>query len=214
MSEIYALIQARMSSKRLPGKVLKKIENKTLIEHITKKLSSIKEINKIIVITSRDISDNKIVEHCRAKKIIFFRGNLHNVYKRFYDAIKHYNIKSLIRITCDSPMISNNLIKKGLNIFKKNKYDIVTNTLIKSYPKGQSFEIIKASIISKNFKFINSKKEREHLTYYFYKNRNKFKIYNKKNPNKLKYKNLSVDTQEDFNFLSKNFKKLSKIEFK
>lgn len=202
-----------MSSKRLPGKVLMKINGKTIIDHIVLKLKKIKNLNKVIIVTSIDKTDNVIDEYCKKKNIEVFRGDLDNVYKRYYDAIKYYDINSILRITCDSPLISEDMVNDGINIFKKNQFDIVSNTLLRSYPKGQSFEIFKSSIILNNFKNIKIQSEKEHLTGFFYKNKNKFKIFNKLNKEKIISKNLSIDTKKDFKFISDNFNKLSKIKY-
>ena len=202
-----------MSSKRLPGKVLMKINGKTIIDHIVLKLKKIKNLNKVIIVTSIDKTDDVIDEYCKKKNIEVFRGDLDNVYKRYYDAIKYYDINSILRITCDSPLISEDMVNDGINIFKKNQFDIVSNTLLRSYPKGQSFEIFKSSIILNNFKNIKIQSEKEHLTGFFYKNKNKFKIFNKLNKEKIISKNLSIDTKKDFKFISDNFNKLSKIKY-
>lgn len=202
-----------MSSKRLPGKVLMKINGKTIIGHIVLKLKKIRNLNKVIIVTSIDKTDDVIDEYCKKKNIEVFRGDLDNVYKRYYDAIKYYDINSILRITCDSPLISEDMVNDGINIFKKNQFDIVSNTLLRSYPKGQSFEIFKSSIILNNFKNIKIQSEKEHLTGFFYKNKNKFKIFNKLNKEKIISKNLSIDTMKDFKFISDNFNKLSKIKY-
>jgi len=213
MKRVFAFIQARMSSKRLPGKVLMKINGKTIIGHIVLKLKKIRNLNKVIIVTSIDKTDDVIDEYCKKKNIEVFRGDLDNVYKRYYDAIKYYDINSILRITCDSPLISEDMVNDGINIFKKNQFDIVSNTLLRSYPKGQSFEIFKSSIILNNFKNIKIQSEKEHLTGFFYKNKNKFKIFNKLNKEKIISKNLSIDTMKDFKFISDNFNKLSKIKY-
>ena len=75
----YIFVQARLSSKRLPGKVLFKLKNKTVLDHIISNLRKLKYKKKIIVLTSKNKSDDRIVNHCKKKKILFFRGNLKNV---------------------------------------------------------------------------------------------------------------------------------------
>lgn len=194
----YIFVQARLSSKRLPGKVLFKLKNKTVLDHIISNLRKLKYKKKIIVLTSKNKSDDRIVNHCKKKKILFFRGNLNNVYKRYADAIKKFNNKSFIRINGDSPLIQIGIIEKAIKIFKKNKYDIVTNCQKRTFPKGQSVEIIKSNIFLDNYKLIKSKEHKEHIFLYFYSNKNKFKIYNITKKKNSKNVNQSIDTFEDY----------------
>ena len=158
----YIFIQARMNSKRLPGKSLIKINNKPLLKHIFDRLSVFGK-KKIIILTSTNKQDNEIEKFCLKNKIKFFRGNLRNVYQRYYDALKKYKCNSFVRITGDSIFVDKKIIKKVINKFKYNNYDIVTNTLYKTYPIGLSVEMIKSSIFLKNEKHIKKLFNKEHI---------------------------------------------------
>lgn len=198
------IIQARTSSRRLPKKVLKKIYNKSILERVVNRIKKSKEIKKIIVATSTLSNDDNIIRFCKKNKILYYRSNLNNVFLRFFETIKFYNVKNFVRITADSPLIDPKIIDKAVKLFKKNKVEIATNTLIRSYPKGQSVEVINSKIILNNLKNISkSKNYREHITSYFYNNKNKFKIYNFKLKKNLSSINLSIDTQYDFDFVKK-----------
>ena len=173
------ILQARTNSKRLPKKVMKKIFNKSILERVINRLKKSKEIKKIIVATSNSTQDDLIATFCKKKKIFFYRSNLNNVYLRYYKLINAQKIDSFVRITADSPLIDPKIIDKSIKIFKKNKFDIVTNTLKRSYPKGQSVEVVNSKIILKNLKTVSNNKDNlEHITSYFYRNKNRFKIMN------------------------------------
>ena len=131
------------------------------------------------------------------------------------DVIEKYKMKSFIRISADSPLIDSKIIDNIIKIFSSNKYDIVTNVFPRSFPKGLSVEAIKTKVFFKNFKNIQKKKEfREHVSMYFYKNSNNFKIYNLKNNKNLSHVNLSVDNINDLNFIRYIFrKKLNKLKW-
>ena len=116
---MFCIIQARYSSKRLPGKVLKKIGGITILERVYNQVKKSKKITKIIIATSKHPTDKNIVKFCNEKKISYFCGPLNNVYKRFYLIIKNQNCKSFVRISADSPFIDPKLIDKGINLFKK-----------------------------------------------------------------------------------------------
>ena len=133
------IIQARMSSRRLPGKVLMKIQGKTLIERVVEGVSRSKYVTKIIVATSKHKTDLPLRKLCLKKKINYYAGSLHNVASRFYEISKNLNVKSFVRICADSPFIDPNLIDKCLIKFNSKNYDIVTNLLPRTFessPKG------------------------------------------------------------------------------
>lgn len=204
-----ALIQSRLNSKRLKGKALIDIYGHTLIEHVYFRVKKSKFISKIIVCISNRKTDNKLARFLKSKKILFFRGDLNNVTKRLLDAAKKNKSKYFIRISGDSPLINSKILDDLIVLFKKNKnkQDLVTNVFPRTFPSGQSGEIIKVKLLEKNIIFFKSC-EKEHVTKYFYKNSDQFKIKNMINNKKI-YKNkkkLSVDTNSDLNFLKKKYR--------
>ena len=189
------IIQARCGSKRLRRKIFKKIKNIRIIDMVINKVKKSKKISDIIIVTSKYKVDDDIETYCKNKKIKIFRGSLNNVASRFFEVSKIYNLKKVIRVSCDSPFINHKIIDKGITLSKKSNYDIITNVFPRTFPKGLSFEIIKTSLIKKYIGLF-SKKEKEHVTTYFYKNYKNFKIYNfyaKKNFSDI---NLCVDTRK------------------
>jgi spore coat polysaccharide biosynthesis protein SpsF (cytidylyltransferase family) len=195
---LLCIIQARYSSKRLPGKVLKKILNRTVLERVINQVNNSKKISKIIVATSNHKTDKKIINFCNKKKINCLSGPLNNVFKRFYSIIIHEHCKSFVRISADSPLLDSSLIDSAVTLFKSNKYDIVTNVFPRTFPKGFSVEVIKARIILDYLIKIKKKRHQEHLTNFFYDNFRNFKIknfYNKINNSNI---NLSIDNLNDF----------------
>tara|TARA_B100000941_G_C28489734_1_gene547168 strand:+ start:841 stop:1500 length:660 start_codon:yes stop_codon:yes gene_type:complete len=204
-------VQARMSSKRLPGKTMKMINGRPLISFVIYRLKRSKLISKIVILTSENKTDDKIVNFCKKNNIKYFRSELNNVYIRFLKAINLFKNKSFVRVTADSPNIDPKLIDKLILKFKNNNYDIVTNCKEKTFPKGQSIEIVNSNIFKKTLKFLNKKEYFEHVTTYFYKNKKKFKIYCVKNKKKYRKKNLSVDNIKDFNRFSNFLKRKNNI---
>jgi len=190
------LIQARYNSKRLPGKVIKKLSKKEVLLHVYENCKKSK-IKKIIILTSRNKSDDVVVDFCKRNKINYFRGSLKNVYLRYLLAIKKLNIDNFVRITGDSPMINYKLINMVLNKFNKKYCDIVTNVFPRSFPIGQSVEMISGKTFIKNYKYVKMD-EKEHITKYFYNNFKKFKIVNIKSNKNYSKKNLSINTYNDY----------------
>ena len=117
---------------------------KFLIERVKRS----KYKNRIIVATSSNNSDNSIEKFCKNEKINCFRGNLTNVTKRYSNLIQDYNLKSFVRICADSPLIDPKIIDKAIELFKnKDDYDLVTNKFPRSYPIGQTVEVLKLKLI-------------------------------------------------------------------
>ncbi len=191
------VIQARYSSKRLFGKVLRKISGTTVLERVINQVKKSRKISKIIIATSKHKTDKKIINFCNKNKINFISGPLNNVFKRFYSIIIREKCKSFVRISADSPLLDYSLIDKAVTIFNNHRYDIVTNVFPRTFPKGFSVEVIKSKIILDFLRKIKKKKHQEHLTSFFYDNYKKFKIknfYNKINCSNI---NLSIDNLSD-----------------
>jgi spore coat polysaccharide biosynthesis protein SpsF len=201
-------VQARYSSKRLRGKVLKKFGKSTLLEIIVKRLKKSKKINKIVVLTSNSKEDKKIINLCKKNKIDYFSGSLNNVFLRFKLAIKKYTPKKVIRICADSPLIDWRLIDKMINLSKNFvTYDIISNVKIRTFPKGQSVEILKSEIFNISNNLLNAD-QREHVTKFFY-DKKKYKIYNYKSEKMYNKYNLCVDNYNDYLLISKLINKKS-----
>ena len=136
----------------------------------------------------------------KKKKINFYKGNLNNVALRLVDAAKKNNAKFFLRVNADSPLIDYKLINKAIKIHKKNiSLDLITNVFPRTFPSGQSIEIIRTEVLAQNIKFM-SKDEKEHVSKYFYKNNTKFSIKNFKCSPNYKYKHLkkmTIDYKSD-----------------
>lgn len=208
--KITAIIQARMSSKRLSGKVLLEINNKPLVEYLIDRIKQSRTVNRIIIATSTDKSDLPIANYCKQKKIECFRGPLANVAERFKAVIEHYRIPFFLRICADSPLSDPVLIDNGVKNFSDGDYDIVTNTFKRTFPRGVSFEILRSELFLSHYPFMKGQDELEHVTAYFYKNFNKFRICNvdTEGPD-YSWINLSVDTRDDFNLIKSIMKKIN-----
>ena len=127
-----ALIQARMGSTRLPGKVLKKIKGRSLIEIMLNRLEKSKMIDKIIVASSIENNNDNLEQHVKDLGYYCYRGSENDVLDRFYKAIKNDRCDYVIRLTADCPLIDPHIVDKVVEKFFSGKYDYATNTLMKS----------------------------------------------------------------------------------
>lgn len=195
---LMVFIQARLNSTRCPGKVLRELNNTPLLRHV---VDSVKRVGcKYAVLTSDMGTDLEIAQFCTQNSISCFRGNLDNVAKRFLDAGKYFNVDAFMRISADSPFIDWKLMSSGLKVFEESKPDMLTNVMPRSYPKGQSIEILSYDLFRREYRNFCEEGDFEHVTKYFYRNADNFRIINLLQPDNIDYSNiqLSVDTEDDF----------------
>lgn len=192
------IIQARLSSKRLPSKVLLKINNKHILDYQLDRISHSNHENRIIIATSTKKEDDEIEFFCKKRKLICFRGDLNNVAKRIADLVKKYDIDSFVRLSADSPLIDPRIIDKAINLYLNNKFDLVTNKFPRSFPIGQTVEVINSNTFLKSFDLIKTKEYKEHVTLHLYKYFSLFKIKNFSNKTDYSKHTHAIDTQKNF----------------
>jgi glutamate-1-semialdehyde 2,1-aminomutase len=193
-----AFIQARIDSKRLPKKVLYKIQKETIIEIIHKRLKKSKYISKIIFIIPNDKKNLILEKKLKYLRYEYFKGSNLNVLKRYYDAAKYYGSENLIRITSDCPLIDSTIIDKMILVFKKNNLDYLSNNNPPSFPHGLDVEIIRFDSLKNAYMNAKSLRDKEHVTYYITRNKKKFKIKNYKNKKNFSKIRVTLDYIDDF----------------
>lgn len=144
-----AIIQARMGSTRLPGKIMEKILGKSIIELIVGRLRQTKRIDAIVLATSTDPRNDVAAREAEKLGIGCFRGSEENVLDRIFQARKKFGLDVVVRITGDCPLIDPETIDKGIEIFQKNKVDIASNTLERTFPHGLDFEVFSADALER-----------------------------------------------------------------
>lgn len=203
------IIQARLSSKRLRGKVLKKIKNKPVLAYLIDIITNLENKCDITIATSNRKSDDKIENFCKRIGISCYRGKLNKVSDRFYEITKNYNSKYFMRLCADSPLITKSEIDKFINLSKKSNADLITNRYC-NYPKGHTIEIIKTSVFKNIKKLLKTKEDFEHVTNFYYRKPKDFKINYVKSNRPMQDINLAVDTLEDLKRIKKIVSKMSK----
>ena len=140
-----------MSSSRLPGKVLLPFKGVSVLEYLINRISKINAIDEYWIASSNNKADD-IIEDSFKSKIKIFRGNEEDVLKRYYDCAKKFNLKNVLRITGDCPLVDPRLVDKIVKIFKKNNFDYVSNIGNRTFADGMDIEI---------FSFIKDEFQRE-----------------------------------------------------
>ena len=164
------ITQARMGSKRLPGKVLKKINDLTLLEIHLNRLKKCSSVSEIIVATTINNDDSIIYNNCINWGVSSFRGSEFDVLDRFYQSVKDKSPYWIVRVTSDCPLIDPHLVDNVIEMAIRSNKDYCSNTLIENYPDGQDIEVFKFSALKEAWENANLKSEREHVTPYIIKN--------------------------------------------
>jgi spore coat polysaccharide biosynthesis protein SpsF len=204
------IIQARMGSTRLPGKILKPLSDKPMLLHVYERLHKSININQIIIATT-DLAEDDIVENfCVQNNIKCFRGSSDDVLSRYYYASLQYSCEVIIRITADCPLIDPKIIDAMIFDFDNyfDEIDYLSNTLKRSFPRGLDTEIFKFGSLETSFNKSSLRSEREHVTPYIYNNPDTFRLKNFLNEVDLSAHRWTVDTIEDFNLVEIIYNKL------
>lgn len=197
---ITAIIQARMGSTRLPGKVLKEIDGISLLEYQIKRVNKSQLLDKIIVATTIARQDDAIVTLCEKNKIEYFRGSEIDCLARYYQCAKKYNADVIVRLTADCPLSDPHIVDNTINLYINTKADYVANTIppeTSKYPDGTDVEVFSIQALEQAFHEAKNPQDREHVTFYFWKYNN-FKTRQLDNGKDYSKYRLTVDYPEDF----------------
>ena len=202
--KIGAIIQARMGSTRLPEKVMKNLQGKTVLEHVIERVKQSKLIDEIIIATTTHERDAVIESEALRCGVKAFRGSEDDVLSRYYYAAKENNLDVVVRITSDCPLIDPHILDDMIEVYLENNYDVVTNVGMESYnrtfPRGLDIEIFSFLTLEEAFKNAKEKYQKEHVTPYIYENSNS--VFNFKNEIDYSDHRWTVDTPQDFELIS------------
>jgi len=207
-----AIIQARMGSTRLPGKILKELDkNETVLDVLINRLKICKQIDKIIIATTPDEKNNAIIDVAKKNNVSWFVGDEDYVLKRYYDCAEEHKLDIIIRITSDCPFVDPYIADDMILFFKKNKYDYIRNVdETTNFSRGFEIEIFKFEVLKKVFSLAKTEPEKEHVTYFIYTNPEMFTLYsfNLENLKKFDDLRLTIDYEEDLMMCREVYKKL------
>lgn len=195
------VIQARMSSTRLPGKVLEPLGEIPLIEYQLRRIKKAKHVQKIVVATSDEESDNPLVNYLNSIQQPYVRGSLNDVLSRFIKVIDNYEPDYFIRITGDCPLVMPELLDTMILEFEKIEVDYLSNALEPTFPDGLDIEIVNTSALRKLNRLGISLTEREHVTLGIYARPKDFTIKNYRHPTDLSAERWTVDYPADLDFV-------------
>ncbi|SFL45207.1 cytidylyltransferase domain-containing protein [Pelosinus propionicus] len=195
--KIVIIIQARMTSTRLPGKVLKTVLGKPLLEYQIERLRRIKSADEIVIATTTNDTDQPIVDFCNRLELSHFRGSEEDVLARYHGAAEKYNVDVVVRITSDCPLIDPTVCEKAINYFIENqdKYDYVR---LEQYPRGLDAEVFSFKVLDECFRDATDKPDREHVTPFIYRNPERYRVKCINCEKDYSHHRWTVDAPEDF----------------
>ncbi len=205
---ILAILQARMSSTRLPGKVMKPILGLPMIERQIERLLRCKRIDQIVVATSNHQEDNIIKTLCNRIGIFCFRGDLENVLNRFYQAAKPYNPKHIIRLTGDCPLTDPVLIDELVDFYLERQCDYASNCQEPTLPDGLDAEIFSFIVLEQTWRAAILPSQLEHVTSFIRAHPERYKIGHYKYYKDLSNFRWTVDELEDLEFVRRVYERL------
>lgn len=197
---IEAFIQARMGSTRLPGKVLKTVMGRPLLDYLIERLRQCREIDEIVILTSKLAADDVIEQYCDEKKVLCFRGSEEDVLERYHQAAMLRRPDGIVRITADCPLIDPEIVDQVVKTFKEGypSIDYVANTLERTFPRGLDVEVFTSQALEQADRNGKKPEEREHVTLYLYRHPELFHLKNISCTPSCASHRWTVDTPEDF----------------
>ncbi len=199
------ITQARMNSTRFPGKVLKYVLEKPLLEYHIERLKKVKRVRKLIVATTANKDDDPIALLCQKLDVDFFRGSENDVLDRFYNVGLLFGADAIVRATSDCPLIDPQVIDNTVEYYLDNnsRYDYVSNCLKRTYPRGMDIEVFSFNSLKEAFLEATKQPDREHVTSFIYMQAERYRLSNFEYKQNLSHHRWTVDTPDDFALIRK-----------
>ena len=209
---ILAILQARMSSTRLPGKVLRPILGRPMLGWQIDRIRRSKTIDRLVVATSQEASDDLIQEFCDANEVPCYRGALHDVLARFHGAVEAFGpAEHVIRLTADCPLIDWTIIDAAVALHKREGADLTGNGIHRTYPDGLDVEVMTFSALDRAHREATDPRHREHVTQYIYHHPEKFRLAHLTQTPDLGALRWTVDTPADLEMVERVFAGLADL---
>jgi len=205
---VLAILQARMTSSRLPRKVLMDVEGMPMIGRQLERVKKSKLVNEIVVATSVDSSDDELVDYVEDFGVIVQRGPLKDVLQRFIEVLDVYDFRDVVRLTADCPLADSDVIDGTIEMYLNCNFDYVSNTQVRTFPRGLDVEVFNNRVLREVAKNDESAMSREHVTYGIYTRADLYSIANFSQKPSFADFRWTVDTQEDLDFVRNVYKNL------
>ena len=199
---IRAFLQARMSSRRFPGKVLAPFRGQPLIDHVLHAVTEALPTIPVVVATSTAPSDDPLVAYLYRRQVPVFRGPLEDVFTRFRLCVLHYPCTWILRLSCDSPLLDARILRRVVSQAHQTPCDLVTTIFPRTFPRGHNAELIRVATFLSLDETLLTATDREHVTGFYYRRPERFHIVNISSGDPaLARMSLAIDTVADLHRL-------------
>ncbi|PJK29499.1 cytidylyltransferase domain-containing protein [Minwuia thermotolerans] len=195
---IPVIVQARTGSQRCPAKVMRAVAGRRLIDYTLDALERCRSARPLIVATSDDPLDDALAAHCTARGTPVIRGPLLDVAGRFRCVLERFPVRAFVRISGDSPLIDYRIVDRAVELFRAERPDLVSNVVERTFPKGQSIEVIDSAIFLGAESRMHDPADREHVTPWFYRPESGYRIVTIRADTDASATSMVVDTEEEF----------------
>ena len=201
------IVQARMGSSRLPGKVMKKILGRPMLDQQIERLSRVSRASEIVVATSDSFGDDAVEELCKDLAVRCYRGSEDDVLSRYYEAARMMNARTVVRVTGDCPLIDPELVDQIIDEYDRHSetVDYCSNTVNRTYPRGLDTEVFSMAALERAFHEAGESSDREHVTPYIWRQPDRFTIRQVTEPTDHSNHRWTVDTVQDLVLVQKMF---------
>lgn len=205
--KVVGIIQARMGSTRLPGKVLQDLNGNTMLSRVISRLRGTPSIDQVIVATTNLAKDDSIVDECQKHAASYWRGDEYDVLDRYFQSAKAAQADIIVRVTSDCPLIDPQVTDKTIRAFLEETPDYAANTLTRTYPRGLDTEVFSMRTLSRTWQQAKKAYEREHVTPYIIEHPAEFRLLSIEADNDYSGHRWTVDTPEDLAFVREVYRR-------
>lgn len=205
---VVAVIQARMGSTRLPGKVLRDIDGETMLSRVVHRVRRATLLNDVVIATSVRPADEAVVAEATRLGVSVFRGSEDDVLDRYYQAALAYKAEVVVRITSDCPLVDPTIIDVVVRTFLRASPDYASNTLVRTYPRGLDVEVMSMPALAVAWREANKPYHRTHVTPYIYESPSLFRLLSIIGSTNYSCHRWTVDTLEDLEFVRRVYGQL------
>jgi spore coat polysaccharide biosynthesis protein SpsF len=198
---IVAIVQARIGSTRLPGKVLMDLCGGTVLARVVSRLQCSRVVNRIVVATTNSDPDYAILRECHRIGISCFRGSEQDVLDRYYQAAREYNGETVVRVTADCPLIDPGIVDRTIELFFEKNADYAANDVPRTFPRGLDVEVFTMSSLERVWQEARRPHQREHVTPYFYEHPEMFQVVSLRGEFDCSQYRWTLDTEDDLKLL-------------
>ena len=201
--KVFIIVQARMTSTRLPGKVLKLVLGKPLLEYQIERLQRVQLADEIVIATTINATDDPIVRLCDRLSVPYFRGSEADVLARYHGAATAHQADVIVRVTSDCPLIDPQVIDRTIQYYldRQNEFDYVANCLKRTYPRGMDTEVFSFTALNEAFLEATAQPDREHVTPFIHRQPTRYNLGHVLYSQDCGQHRWTVDTPEDFELI-------------